>query len=104
MSQSTTSLLLKITAVLWVIWGLVHLLAGVLTIWQDTPHAFSAIADAVDPAVLTGPYHEAVGAVVNQHGFNFIPGTIMTLISLAAIILSLVVYVMAMSGQKRATN
>lgn len=152
MSKSTTSLLLKISAVLWVVWGLVHLLAGVLTIWQDTPQALSAIADAVAPAMLTGPYHEAVGAVVNQHGFNlawigtftlvgavfiwrhsvtamfftaivggladigyflfldlggfvnFVPGTIMTLISSAAIILSLVAYVMGMREQKQADS
>jgi len=29
-----------------------------------------AIADAVDPVLLTGPYHEASRRLVNQHGFN----------------------------------
>ena len=36
----------------------------------DTPDALAAIADAVDPSLLAGPYHEAVSAVINQHGFN----------------------------------
>ena len=124
------------SAILWIIWGLVHILAGIMTIYNDAAGAFAGIADAVDPALLTGPYNEAVGAVVNQHGFNlggigaftligafyiwrgsvtamfftgivggladvgyfvfmdlggfvnFVPGTIMTLISSAAILLS----------------
>jgi hypothetical protein len=140
MSYSTRTTLIKITSGLWVIWGLVHMLAGVLTISQDTAGAVAGIADAVDPALLTGTYHEAVGAVINQHGFNllwigaftligaiyiwrgsvtsmfftaivggltdvgyfvfmdlggfvhFVPGTVMTLISGTAIILSLLVY------------
>lgn len=148
MSQSTTSLLLKIAAGLWVIWGLVHMLAGVMTISQDTAGAVAGIADAVDPALLVGTYHEAVGAVINQHGFNlfwigtftligavyiwrasvtamfftavvggladvgyfifmdlgdfvnFVPGTVMTLVSSAAIILSLVAYFMGIRGQE----
>ncbi len=136
-TQSTT---LKIIAVLWVIWGLVHALAGVLTIAQDTPAAIAGIADAVDPALLAGPYHDAAGALINQHGFNllwiglftavggifiwaknltwmfftavvggltdvgyfafmdlggfvhFVPGTVMTLISASAILLSVWVW------------
>ena len=38
----------------------------------DTPDAIAAIADAVDPAVLAGPHHDAAGAVINQHGFNLL--------------------------------
>lgn len=135
-----TSALLKAIAILWVIWGLVHAFAGIMTIANDSPGAVAAIADAVDPTLLVGPYHDAVGAVINQHGFNlfwigmttmicaifiwrghltaifiagltggladvgyflfldlggfvhFVPGTIMTLISSAAIILSIVVW------------
>lgn len=109
---------------------------------QETPGAIAAVADAVDPALLTGPYHEAVGALVNQRGFNllwwiglirvisaifiwrgavmamfiagligcladlgyflfldlggfvnFVPGTVMTLISASAILLSLWVWI-----------
>ncbi len=147
MSTSTTSLLLKIVAVLWVVWGLVHMFAGVMTISLDTPQAVAGIADAVDPTLLVGTYHEAVGAVINQHGFNllwigaftlvgavfiwrgsvtamvftaivggladvgyflfmdlggfvnFVPGTVMTLVSSAAIVLSLVAYFMGMRDQ-----
>lgn len=63
---------LKITAVLWVIWGVVHVLAGVLTVFQDTPGAVQGIADGVDPALLAGPYPEALGGIVRQHGFNLL--------------------------------
>lgn len=148
MSNSTTLLLLKITAGLWVVWGLVHILAGVMTMSQDTAGAVAGIADAIDPALLAGTYHDAVGAVINQHGFNlawigmftligavfiwrasvtamfftaivggladvgyfvfmdlggfvnFVPGTVMTLVSGSAVILSLVAYLMGMRGQE----
>ena len=136
----SNSLLLKIIAFLWMIWGLVHAFAGLIIISSDTPDAVAAVADAVDPILLTGPYHEAAGALINQHGFNllwiglvtaiaavfiwrgtgiaifiaalvggladvgyflfldlggfvnFVPGTVMTLISALAIILSLVTW------------
>lgn len=136
----TQTTALKIAAVLWVIWGLVHMLAGVLTIAQAPSGGFAAIADAVDPALLVADYHPAVGGVLNQHGFNllwiglatvigavfiwrgtmtaiwvtamvggladvgyflfvdlpgyvnFFPGTVMTLISATAIVLSLWVW------------
>lgn len=134
------SFLLKTSAVLWVIWGLVHILAGVLTMFNDTAGAIAGIADAVDPDLLQAAYHGAVGAVINQHGFNlfwigaftvtggiyiwrqsltatfltavvggladvgyflfmdlggfvkFVPGTVMTIVSSLAIILSLIAY------------
>lgn len=134
------SLLLKISAVLWIIWGIVHILAGVLTISQDTAGAIAGIADAVDPALFEAAYHDSVGAMINQHGFNlfwfgaftvvgavyiwrgsftaifftavvggladagyflfmdlggfvnFVPGTLMTIISSLAIILSITAY------------
>ncbi len=60
----------RIAAVLWFIWGAVHLLAGILTVSQDTPQAIAGIADAVDPATLALEYAPAVGAIINQHGFN----------------------------------
>lgn len=148
MSQSTTSLLLKIITFLWVLWGLVHMLAGVMTISQDTANAVAGIADAVDPALLVATYPDAAGAVINQHGFNllwigaftlvggifiwrasvtwlfftaivggltdigyfvfmdlggfvnFVPGTVMTLVSGLAVILSVVVYLMGLREQK----
>ncbi len=137
---STQSFAARAAAILWVIWGLVHALAGMMIISQDTPGAIAAVADAVDPALFTGPYHEAAGALIDQHGFNllwigliglisaifiwrgvvaamfiaglvggladigyflfldlggfvnFVPGTVMTLISASAILLSLWVW------------
>lgn len=67
-----TKLLLKTAAVLWVIWGLVHIFAGIMTISQESAAAVAGIADAVDPALLVGDYHPAFGAVLNQHGFNLL--------------------------------
>ena len=66
----TQSLVLKIAAVLWVIWGLVHVLAGVIVLSSDAAGGFAAVADAVDPSVLAGEYHPAVGGILNQHGWN----------------------------------
>ncbi len=136
----TQSILLKIITVLWVVWGLVHALAGVLTIAQAAPDSIAGIADAVDPAVFHASYQAATDALINQHGFNllwigiftvvggifiwrgnvtwlfftaivggvtdigyfvfmdlggfvhFFPGTVMTLVSGSAIVLSAIVY------------
>ena len=133
---SAQSICLKIAAVLWVIWGLVHLFAGVIVVTGETTAGFQAIADAVSPELLSMEYHAAVGGILNQHGWNlswfgivttiggifiwranmtavwvtaliggladigyllfvdlggfvnFVPGTVMTLISAAAIVLS----------------
>ena len=46
------------SAILWIIWGLVHILAGIMTIYNDAAGAFAGIADAIDPALLTGPYYD----------------------------------------------
>ncbi|WP_299222661.1 hypothetical protein [uncultured Aquimarina sp.] len=138
------NILFKISTILWIIWGLVHVLAGVLTmnfiLSGDIASAISGIADAVDPAILQMEYPDAAGAVIGQHGFNlfwiglvtiisalfiwkgnknaiflaaitggladlgyflfmdlggyvnFVPGTIMTFVSSAAIILSFYAY------------
>lgn len=136
----THKLALKIAAGLWVVWGLVHCLAGVIVLSSDAGGAFAAVADAVDPAALAGDYHPAVGGLINQHGWNllwfgaatligavfiwranmtaiwvtamvggfadlgyfffvdlpgfvhFIPGTLMTIVSASAIILSFWAY------------
>lgn len=135
--QSSHKWALRASAVLWVIWGLVHILAGVLTMSLDTAAAVAGIADAVDSGMLSElTYHAAAGDVLKQHGWNlawigattvvggvfvwranrtaiwvsalvggmadlgyfifldlpghvnFVPGTVMTLISGSAIILS----------------
>lgn len=138
--NSTQATALKLAAILWVIWGLVHMFAGVVVITQDTGGAVAAVADAVAPELLVNEYHPAVGAIINQHGFNllwigtftvigavfiwqqsvvmivmtaivgwitdvgyfifldlggfvhFVPGTVMTIVSSAAVILSFWAY------------
>lgn len=69
MARSAT-ILLRVSAVLWVIWGLVHALAGVLILSGDTASGFQAIGDGVDPALLEADYHPLVGGVLNQHAWN----------------------------------
>ena len=64
--------LLRIAAGLWLIWGLVHMFAGIATMARDTPEAVGGIADAVDQSTLNLDYPDAVGAIVNQHGFNLL--------------------------------
>ena len=79
--SKTGTLLLKLTCILWVIWGVVHALAGFMIILGDTGTAVSAIADGVDPALLKSvTYPDAVGAVINQHGYNLLWGGLVTII------------------------
>jgi len=142
--------MLKLAAVLWVIWGLVHMLAGVIVIPADASAAVAAVADAVDPAEISGDFHPATGALLNQHGFNllwigtftlvgaafiwrhsvtaifmtaivgwvtdvgyfifmdlggfvnFMPGTVMTIVSSAAVVFSFWGYFMGLRGQQSA--
>ncbi|MEL6204573.1 MAG: hypothetical protein AAFR47_04590 [Pseudomonadota bacterium] len=70
MTDSLQSTLLKIAAVLWVIWGLVHILAGVIVLSSDAAGGFAAIADAMPPDSFALEYPDAVGGVLNQHGWN----------------------------------
>ncbi|MEM6454875.1 MAG: hypothetical protein AAF772_07240 [Acidobacteriota bacterium] len=64
--------ILKIATVLWIVWGLVHAFAGVMTISLETTAGFQGIVDGVDPAALAHDYHAAVGGVLNQHGWNLL--------------------------------
>jgi len=77
--------LLKISAVLWVIWGLVHILAGVMTmkgiLTNDITSSVTGIADAVNPESLKMDYPKAVGAIIGQHGYNLLWIGLVTLIS-----------------------
>lgn len=66
----THTIALKITTVLWVIWGLVHMLAGIIILSSDASGGFAAVADNVDPALLVHDYHGAVGGILHQHGWN----------------------------------
>jgi len=63
---------LKTSSVLWVVWGLVHILAGVIILSTDASGGFAGVADAVDSAQLTSDYHPAVGGILHQHGFNLL--------------------------------
>lgn len=72
--------LLKLASVLWVIWGLVHMLAGFIVIPADASAGFAAIADAIPAEDLQADYHEAVGGILNQHGWNLLWGGAATVI------------------------
>ncbi len=71
---------LKAASILWVIWGLVHILAGVIVISADASGGFQAIADAIPADALEADYHPAVGGILNQHGWNLLWGGTATLI------------------------
>ncbi|HEA22389.1 hypothetical protein LCGC14_1750590 [marine sediment metagenome] len=79
------SILLKISTVFWIIWGLVHILAGVMTmkgiLTDDISSSVVGIADAVDPSTLQMDYPRATGAIIGQHGFNLFWIGIVTFIS-----------------------
>ena len=74
MNRTSLSILLKVAAVLWIIWGFVHIFAGGMImnfiISGDISGAVGGIADAVDPESLKRDYPPAAGAVLGQHGFN----------------------------------
>ncbi|MFK8161450.1 MAG: hypothetical protein AB8H12_03220 [Lewinella sp.] len=78
------SIFLKIAAVLWAIWGVVHILAGAITMYRSTSgdisSSVSGIADAIDPASAQMDYPAAAGAIIGQHGFNLFWIGIVTLI------------------------
>jgi len=48
----------------------VHALAGVIVLSSDASGGFAAIADAIDPALVSAEYHPVVGGILNQHGWN----------------------------------
>ncbi len=79
------SIFFKASAVLWIVWGLVHVLAGVLTVnfilSGDIAGSVGGIADAVDAATLQADYPKAAGAIIGQHGFNLLWIGIVTFIS-----------------------
>ncbi|MEO0412487.1 MAG: hypothetical protein AAF221_11690 [Pseudomonadota bacterium] len=77
---NTQSAVLKVSAGLWIVWGLVHLLAGIVVITADASSGFAAIADAIDPAALAYDYHPAAAGILNQHGWNLAWGGAVTII------------------------
>ncbi|MEM9387344.1 MAG: hypothetical protein AAGA68_19955 [Pseudomonadota bacterium] len=80
MNDRTASLMLVASALLWIVWGLVHAAAGALIMSGDTLSGFQAIADAVPPEALTNDYHPAVGGVLNQHAWNLLWGGLVTIV------------------------
>ncbi|MEM8813496.1 MAG: hypothetical protein AAGF59_12825, partial [Pseudomonadota bacterium] len=64
MPSSADAMLLKISAVLWVIWGLVHAFAGIMILASDATGGFQAIADAIDPGTFVLDYPAAVGGIM----------------------------------------
>lgn len=75
----------KISSALWIIWGLVHIFAGVMTmkgiLTDDITASISGIADKIDLATLQMDYPKAAGAIIGQHGFNLFWIGIVTFIS-----------------------
>ena len=83
--MKNVSILLKISAVLWIVWGLVHVFAGIMTIQfiisGDIASSISGIADAIDPNSVQMTYPDAAGAIIGQHGFNLFWVGMVTFIS-----------------------
>ncbi|MEO0649481.1 MAG: hypothetical protein AAFZ65_02235 [Planctomycetota bacterium] len=73
-SKRPSHLLLRISAVLWAIWGVVHIFAGVITLRLifagDHAEAFHGILPNVEPSTLQLDYPDSVMAVFCQHGMN----------------------------------
>ncbi|MEM9438733.1 MAG: hypothetical protein AAGA15_17020 [Pseudomonadota bacterium] len=70
--SSAQSMALKVAAILWVIWGLVHAFAGIAVMTTDAPAGFALIADAVDPEIIAHDYVPSVKGVLNQHSWNLL--------------------------------
>ncbi|MEM1453377.1 MAG: hypothetical protein AAF957_16760 [Planctomycetota bacterium] len=66
--------LLRLSAVLWIVWGLVHVFAGVITLVKisagEDAKAIHGITSRVDLATLQIDYPPAAMAILSQHGFN----------------------------------
>lgn len=64
----------RVSAVLWVIWGIVHIFGGLVTLRLNlsgrTAEAFNGIVSKVPAEELAGDYHPGVAAVLSQHGMN----------------------------------
>ena len=75
----------RISSILWILWGAVHILAGVMTmkgiLTDDITAAIAGIADKVDPSELQRNYPKAAGAIIGQHGFNLLWIGLVTFVS-----------------------
>ena len=66
----TRSVLMRFSAALWVVWGLVHVAFGVMIIIGDAGSGIQAIGNGVELAPTD--YPGVVGAIMNQHGWNLV--------------------------------
>ncbi len=84
LSPKATANVLKVSAILWGIWGLVHVGVGMLIMWQTSvgqiADAIHGITPAVDMATLQMAYPASVGAIMQQHGWNLAWFGVVTLI------------------------
>ena len=75
----------RVSSVLFVIWGLVHLLAGIATIAQlgsgKAADAVYAITPKTDRALIEIDYPDAVVAILSQHGFNLLWAGLVTVLA-----------------------
>ena len=63
---------LRMTAALWVLWGVVHAFFGAAIMATGASEGFAAIAAGVSPDAVRADYHPAVSAILNQHGWNLL--------------------------------
>ena len=84
LSSKATGNLLKVSATLWAVWGLVHLCVGMLIMWQagvgQLADAIHGITPAVDIETLRIAYPASVGAIIQQHGWNLCWFGVVTLV------------------------
>lgn len=66
----THRIALKAAAVLWVVWGGVHVLAAFMIVPAEPHAAVAAILDRVDPARLAAAYPAELSGILSQHGWN----------------------------------
>lgn len=66
--------LLRASSLLWLVWGLVHIAAGIFTLSLvgsgETAEAFHGIVSAVELSTLKIDYPAGVEAILSQHAFN----------------------------------
>lgn len=68
---ATQSLCLKLASVLWIIWGLARVLAGVEVTTLDTAGGLQAFGDTILPELLAiMEERAAAGGMLSQNGWN----------------------------------
>ncbi|MEM8561631.1 MAG: hypothetical protein AAGF57_05320 [Pseudomonadota bacterium] len=67
---SSQKLLLKISAGLWLVWGLLHVAHGLVVAFHDLVAAGQSIADATATPTMSDDYYLALTGLFQQHGWN----------------------------------